>query len=316
MRPYALIDLHCDTLTDCMYAGSNIIDTLDDPARTLSLTSIPKDIHWAQFFAVFVPDELREEKAIRFFDDACANFDRQMEKFGDRVAPCRNADDMEKAWAAGKTAAFLTIENGSALAGDLSRDHTLAEQGVRAITLTWNGENELGSGHTTDHGMSEFGKAAVREMEKENILVDVSHLNDPGFADLLEVATKPFVATHSNARAICAHKRNLTDVQIKEMVRRGCLIGLNYYGPFLRDGGAVRSLDDVYRHVAHFFDLGARKNLTLGSDFDGAVLPPCLDSPEKAADFYEYLLSRGVSQQDADGIFFENACTFLRKNLG
>ena len=75
MRPYALIDLHCDTLTDCMYAGSNIIDTLDDPARTLSLTSIPKDIHWAQFFAVFVPDELRGEKAIRFFDDACANFD-------------------------------------------------------------------------------------------------------------------------------------------------------------------------------------------------------------------------------------------------
>ena len=95
MRPYALIDLHCDTLTDCMYAGSNIIDTLDDPARTLSLTSIPKDIHWAQFFAVFVPDELRGEKAVRFFDDACANFDRQMQKFADRVSPCRNVADME-----------------------------------------------------------------------------------------------------------------------------------------------------------------------------------------------------------------------------
>ena len=121
MRPYALIDLHCDTLTDCMYAGSNIIDTLDDPARTLSLTSIPKDIHWAQFFAVFVPDELRGEKAIRFFDDACANFDRQMRKFADLVSPCRNVADMERAWAAGKTAAFLSVENGSAFAGDLSR---------------------------------------------------------------------------------------------------------------------------------------------------------------------------------------------------
>ena len=77
MRPYALIDLHCDTLTDCMYAGSNIIDTLDDPARTLSLTSIPNDVRWAQFFAVFVPDELRGEKAVRFFDNACANFNRQ-----------------------------------------------------------------------------------------------------------------------------------------------------------------------------------------------------------------------------------------------
>ena len=294
MRPYALIDLHCDTLTDCMYAGSNIIDTLDDPARTLSLTSIPKDIHWAQFFAVFVPDELRGEKAIRFFDDACANFDRQMRKFADRVSPCRNVADMERAWAAGKTAAFLSVENGSAFAGDLSRIGKTKRQGVCAVTLTWNGENEIGCG----------------------ILIDVSHLNDAGLADVFETAERPFLATHSNARAICAHKRNLTDVQIKEMVRRGCLIGLNYYGPFLRDGGAVRSLDDVYRHVAHFFDLGARKNLALGSDFDGAVLPPCLDSPEKAADFYEYLLSRGVSQQDADGIFFENARTFLRKNLG
>ena len=184
------------------------------------------------------------------------------------------------------------------------------------MTLTWNGENELGSGNVTDRGLTDFGRAAVREMERCGVLIDVSHLNDAGLADVFETAERPFLATHSNARAICAHKRNLTDVQIKEMVRRGCLIGLNYYGPFLRDGGAVRSLDDVYRHVAHFFDLGARKNLALGSDFDGAVLPPCLDSPEKAADFYEYLLSRGVSQQDADGIFFENARTFLRKNLG
>jgi len=193
--------------------------------------------------------------------------------------------------------------------------HTLAEQGVRAITLTWNGENELGSGHTTDHGMSEFGKAAVREMEKENILVDVSHLNDPGFADLLEVATKPFVATHSNARALCSHKRNLTDDMIREMVRRNCLIGLNYFVKFLRDDGDVKSLDDLYRHAMHFFELGARKNLALGSDFDGSVLPECLNTPAKVASFYEYLLSRGVSQEDADGVFYKNAQAFFRKNL-
>ena len=317
MNSYGLIDLHCDTLAEYWkYAHTGNPDTLDDPGRVLSLSNMPKDVHWAQFYAVFIPDEERGQAAIDCFEKNRANFYRQMEKFGDRVAPCRNADDMEKAWAAGKTAAFLTIENGSVLAGDLSRVHTLAEQGVRAITLTWNGENELGSGHTTDHGMSEFGKAAVREMEKENILVDVSHLNDPGFADLLEVATKPFVATHSNARALCSHKRNLTDDMIREMVRRDCLIGLNYFVKFLRDDGDVKSLDDLYRHAMHFFELGARKNLALGSDFDGAALPPCLDSAEKTADFYEYLLSRDVSQADADGIFFENARAFLRKNLG
>ncbi len=315
MRPYAIIDLHCDTLTDCMYAASEIPDTLDAPARSLSLSNIPEDVHWAQFFAVFLPDRLRGEEAVRFFDASHENFERQMQKFSSRVSPCRNVADMERAWAAEKTAAFLSVENGSAFAGDLSRIEKLKRQGVCAVTLTWNGENELGSGNVTDRGLTDFGRAAVREMERCGILVDVSHLNDAGLEDVFETAEKPFVATHSNARAICAHKRNLTDAQVKEMVRRGCLIGLNYYGVFLRDDGNVRSLDDLYRHIAHFFDLGAQKDLALGSDFDGADLPECLSSPEKIAEAYGYLLSRGLTQQEIDGIFYDNARAFLRANL-
>lgn len=315
MRPYAIIDLHCDTLTDCMYAASEIPDTLDDPARSLSLSNIPEDVHWAQFFAVFLPDRLRGEEAVRLFDASHENFERQMQKFSSRVSPCRNVADMERAWAAGKTAAFLSVENGSAFAGDLSRIEKLKRQGVCAVTLTWNGENELGSGNVTDRGLTDFGRAAVREMERCGILVDVSHLNDAGLEDVFETAEKPFVATHSNARAICAHKRNLTDAQVKEMVRRGCLIGLNYYGVFLRDDGNVRSLDDLYRHIAHFFDLGAQKDLALGSDFDGADLPECLSSQEKIAEVYDYLLSRGLTQQEIDGIFYDNARAFLRANL-
>lgn len=315
MRPYAIIDLHCDTLTDCMYAASEIPDTLDAPARSLSLSNIPEDVHWAQFFAVFLPDRLRGEEAVRFFDASHENFERQMQKFSSRVSPCRNVADMERAWAAGKTAAFLSVENGSAFAGDLSRIEKLKRQGVCAVTLTWNGENELGSGNVTDRGLTDFGRAAVREMERCGILVDVSHLNDAGLEDVFETAEKPFVATHSNARAICAHKRNLTDAQVKEMVRRGCLIGLNYYGVFLRDDGNVRSFDDLYRHIAHFFDLGAQKDLALGSDFDGADLPECLSSPEKIAEAYGYLLSRGLTQQEIDGIFYDNARAFLRANL-
>ena len=315
MRPYAIIDLHCDTLTDCMYAASEIPDTLDAPARSLSLSNIPEDVHWAQFFAVFLPDRLRGEEAVRFFDASHENFERQMQKFSSRVSPCRNVADMERAWAAGKTAAFLSVENGSAFAGDLSRIEKLKRQGVCAVTLTWNGENELGSGNVTDRGLTDFGRAAVREMERCGILVDVSHLNDAGLEDVFETAEKPFVATHSNARAICAHKRNLTDAQVKEMVRRGCLIGLNYYGVFLRDDGNVRSFDDLYRHIAHFFALGAQKDLALGSDFDGADLPECLSSPEKIAEAYGYLLSRGLTQQEIDGIFYDNARAFLRANL-
>ena len=89
----------------------------------------------------------------------------------------------------------------------------------------------------------------------------------------------------------------------------------NYFVKFLRDDGDVKSLDDLYRHAMHFFELGARKNLALGSDFDGSVLPECLNTPVKVASFYEYLLSRGVSQEDADGVFYKNAQAFFRKNL-
>ena len=314
MRPYALIDLHCDTLTDCKYAAGNP-DTLDDPKRVLSLSAIPADVHWAQFFAIFIPDEQRGRAAIDYFGQNHRNFVRQMKRFSDRVSPCRGLGDMEAAFAQSKTAAFLTVENGSVLAGDLSRVRVLAEAGVCAITLVWNGENEIGSGHGTGHGLSAFGRAVIPEMERCGILVDVSHLNDPGFEDLLEVAQKPFLATHSNARAVAGHRRNLTDEMIREMVRRGCLIGLNYFVSFLRDGGEVTSLDDLYRHIVHFLELGASKNLALGSDFDGAALPDCLNTPQKAAEAYGYLLARGIGQKQADGIFYQNARRFFAENL-
>ncbi|MFR3986404.1 MAG: dipeptidase [Clostridium fessum] len=129
-------------------------------------------------------------------------------------------------------------------------------------------------------------------MEDRGILVDVSHLNDTGYADLFETARRPFVATHSNARAICSHKRNLTDDMIREMVRRNCLIGLNYCKSFITDGGIGDSPDDLYRHIEHFFSLGAYENIALGSDFDGAALPTYLNTPAKAADLYEYFLER------------------------
>lgn len=316
IKPYALIDLHCDTLTDWKYTNTGNKDTLDDPKRVLSLSSIPKDVNWAQFYAVFIPDEIRGQDAIDYFEFNRDNFYRQMEKFNNRVIPCRTVDDMKSSWSAGKTAAFLTVENGSALVGDLSRAKILADEGVRAITLVWNGENELGSGHNTDHGLSDIGKAMVPELEKEGIILDISHLNDSGFADFLKVAKKPFVATHSNARAICSHRRNLTDDMIREMVNRDCLIGLNYFIKFIEDEGKVKSLDDLYLHVEHFFKLGAEKNLALGSDFDGAVLPECLNTPSRAAGLYEYFLSKGLTQEQADGIMYKNAQTFFEKHLG
>lgn len=314
MHPYALIDLHCDTLTACA-AADPCFNTLDDPmAVHLSLSNLPRGVRWGQCFAIFVPDGLSQGEAIDCYTRHQRSFCRQMECFAPRVSPCRTAADIEAAWACGKTAAILTVENGAALGGQLERVDTLARDGVKILTLTWNGENELGSGHDTGHGLTAFGRDVIGRMEELGILVDVSHLNDEGFSDVLESAQKPFVATHSNARAVCPHRRNLTDDQIRAMAERGCLIGLNYSDYFLREGGGA-TFDDLLRHIDHFLALGAEDCLALGSDFDGTDIPPWLDSPEKASGLSQKLLDRGYPPALCGKLMHQNALAFFRANL-
>ncbi len=302
-----MIDLHCDTLTK----GNGI----DDPNLALSLSRIPRDAQWAQFFAIFIPDTHRGAAATAFFDHYCAVFAQEMDRYADRIAPCRSFSEVTQAFSAGKHAAILTVEGGCVLNGELDRIPLLKERGVKALTLTWNGENELGSGNLGSGGLTSFGKAALPLLEQNGILIDVSHLNDAGFADVAELTEKPFIASHANARAVCGHPRNLTDDQIRTIIRRKGLIGLNYYVAFLRGDGAPCGMEDLFRHIAHFLDLGAEDVLALGSDYDGADLPECLDTADKAFAIKEYLLSRGISEALADKIMFGNAYEFFRKNL-
>lgn len=333
MNPYALIDLHCDTLTaltgedslDCLREparreeaiaalAKRILETntLDLPGRHFSLSAVPEGTHWCQCCAIFIPDGLSQEEAVAYYDLRQRSFHRQMEVLSDKVRPCRSAAEIEAAWEQGRTAAVLTVENGSALAGRLDRVETLARDAVRMITLTWNGENEIGSGNATGHGLSPFGREAIRELERCNIVVDVSHLNDKSFYDVLDTAQKPFAASHSNARSVCGHRRNLTDEQIREMVDRKCLIGLTYCNKFLRDGGQSAGLDDLFRHVEHLMELGAEHCLALGSDADGTDVPATLSSPSKTAGLYQYFLDRGLSREQAEGILWKNALKFIK----
>lgn len=336
MLPRALIDLHCDTLTALSPEDAPLLeafrdpakrdktvsvfaeriknaDTLDLPGRHFSLSAIPKGVRWCQCCAIFIPDGLEGEEAVAYYDFHRRSFQRQMEALSGKVLPCRTAADIEAAWRQGKAAAVLTVENGSALAGRLDRIEALARDGVRMMTLTWNGENKIGSGNVTDHGLSPFGREAVRELERQGVILDVSHLNDQGFADLLKTAQKPFAASHSNARAVCGHKRNLTDDQIREMVRRGCLIGLNYYNAFLREDGQPAAPDDLWRHAEHFLELGAEHCLALGSDADGADLPLWLDGPVQFAGLYQFFLDRGLTASQAEGILWRNARNFFKE---
>ena len=182
------------------------------------------------------------------------------------------------------------------------------------MTLTWNGHNELASGHDTGEGFSPFGREAVAAMEERGILVDVSHLNDRGFEEQLDIAQKPFVASHSNARSVCAHRRNLPDAFIQEMVRRGGLIGLNYCRNFLSDEGRG-SMEDLWRHVERFLELGAGDCLALGSDYDGTDIHLDLRRAEKALGLYDFFTGRGPPPETAEAILFGNAWRFFQSAL-
>lgn len=316
MNKTGMIDLHCDTLVEWNYAKTGALDTLDDPARVVSLSKFSKGTRWTQCFAIFCPDEVRGDDALAYFDQYAKSFHRQMEKFSDRVAPCRTAAEMDAAFAAGKFAAVLTVEGGAVLAGELSRLDVLADAGVKIMTLVWNGANEIASGHQNpEMGFTEFGKSVVQELERVNIFPDVSHLNDKGFWELCELTDLPLLATHSNARSVCPHLRNLTDEQILEIVRRKGLIGLNYYVEFLGDGATENGFAAILRHTEHFLKLGAEDVLALGSDFDGATLPPDLDSAEKALGLADYLLSHGISEAQVEKIMFGNAMRFFREHF-
>ena len=289
-----VVDLHCDTLT----AGT-VGQELNDPNCHFCLDALPEDVHWTQVCAIFIPDELRGDRAVEFYELHYRAFLRQVEKNSHRLRFCRSAEDLELARREGKTAALLSVEGGCVLRGELERVDLLAQQGVRCITLTWNGENELGSGHDSGRGLTDFGRAAVEQMEQRGILVDVSHLNDAGFSDLLNTAARPFLATHSNARSVCPHRRNLTDEQIRAMVARGCLIGLNYYERFLVPEGEATP-EHLLAHIRHFLRLGAEDCLALGSDFDGARIPVWLNTPRKAAGLAELLDRGGIPETVAE----------------
>lgn len=301
-----LFDLHCDTLYEAEKNGLSLSRNklaLDFSRGTAYHT-------WIQAMAVWMPRGVRGEKAADLFR-RCRKYLENALRREPAVRLCREAEDLQ-AVASGGAGVILTVEGGSVLGGRLEQIAVLRACGVRAMTLTWNDNNELGGGSDGESpsGITPFGRSAVKEMERLGIAVDVSHASDQLFEDVCGCACKPFLATHSNARKICNHRRNLTDAQFCEIARRGGVAGLNLYPAFLT-GGEDASFEDIYRHLAHFWGLGGERAVALGSDFDGARMPSCLKGIEDYSRFYEYLLGKNIKESWIDQLFFENAYRFF-----
>ena len=323
-----VFDLHCDTLDRLALSGDPAVpggfyehdagvprdrmSRLDDNDAHISLTRMAC-FDWCQCFAVYVPDELRGDAAWSLFERVRRFWESETDRCSAKVARVRDAAGAAAAFEQGRNAAMLTVEGCSFLEDDAQAEprlDALAEAGVRMATLTWNGPNALGSGNDTSDGLTPFGRRMIRGLEGRGIVVDASHLNDAGFCDLLAVAERPFACSHSNARAVCPHPRNLEDWQLREIADRGGIVGLNFYNAFLREDGAEATPDDVLRHVDHMLNVAGEDLLALGSDYDGSDVPCWLDPCDKVA-YLHALLAREFGAAIAERIFHDNAERFF-----
>ena len=224
---------------------------------------------------------------------------------------CRTIEEADRAHEQGKAAAFLSVEGAELLDCDVDRLEQAAADGVVAINLTWNNANAISGTNVQEpeRGLSPLGRQFVMRMQELGVLVDVSHLSDPGFWDVIEIVRKPIIASHSNARSVWNHTRNLTDEQITAIINNQGIIGLNFYRDFI---GYGEDFDTVRTHLDHILSLGGEKQVALGGDWDGCDTIDALPTILQLADLYEYLLTRNYAQTMLEDLFYNNLMRVVR----
>ena len=298
-----LFDGHCDTILKCYLEGGG----LRRQTGHLDLERRRGKGRWAQFFATFgSPEDIPGRSLWEVFLEEYALFRSEMDANADLVTFCRTGTEAQAAFAAGKTAAFLSAEGAELLDCDLDKLRLAHRMGVRIVNITWNHPNALSgtNAEEQDRGLSEQGRAFVKTMGELGMLVDVSHLSDPGFWDVMEITDRPVVATHSNSRAVFPHPRNLTDEQFTAIINTNGVAGLNMYAGFLGDDP---DFDTVVSHLEHFLALGGENNVSMGGDWDGITsMPRGMSGIQDMEKLYEHLLRRNYSEALLEKVFYSN----------
>ncbi len=298
-----LFDCHCDTAVRAYVTG----ESLRENSLHLDLMRLMRFSPSAQVFAVCTETLDRpQEKAAEII----ISFKEQIKMNSDIVKLCLNSHDIKDAVNNGRIAALLSVE-GAEQIGDIKLAY---DSGVRIVHITWNFDNELcGSAVGSGTGLSEKGRGFVKAAQEKGILLDMSHISERGFWDVLEISSKPVIAGHSNAKALCNVPRNLSDEQFKALIMHGGGVGINLYPGFL---GLNRDIEGVLAHIEHFFALGGEKNVFFGCDFDGiSEMPGGIGGVEDIGRIYEILLKNNYSESLVRDIFWNNIFNIMEKVL-
>jgi membrane dipeptidase len=322
-----VVDSHCDTILDVM--GVDWKSSAPKKARSLGERStegqvdIPRLVEGGvdvQIFAMYIEPRYKEgplavKRGLQMLDALYA----EVEKFPDKITLARSYKDILNAVSNHKIAALPSFEGGEPLSGDLGILRMFYRLGLRVITLTWNQRNEIADGageQRTKGGLTEFGVETIGEMNRLGMIVDVSHLSDAGFYDVIATTSTPVIASHSNARAVCDHRRNLTDDQIRALAKNGGVMGMCFSPHFIDADERNQTLDRLLDHVDHVAQLVGCDHIGLGSDFDGlSGIPRGLEDATKMPQITMGLMRRGYSDEDIRMILGGNYLRVLERVL-
>ncbi|MFT7463480.1 MAG: membrane dipeptidase [Pseudohongiellaceae bacterium] len=273
-RDALVLDAHADTLTEMTDRGYDLDQGL--PGTQLDLARCAQGVLDAQVFTCFVHPSYVPGRAADRVRAMLDTMDRQFALFPDRLVLCRGPGDIVAAREAGLLGVLLAIEGGHAIEDDLDVLREFHGRGVRTMTLTWNNSNEWADGcggHQPHGGLTVRGREVVAAMEELRVVVDISHVARSTFDDVLSIAQRPVIASHSCARALRDHPRNLDDDQLRAVAQGGGVACVNFYPGFLVDDGDC-TLEHLLDHVMHFVDVAGPEHVGLGSDFDGIPESP------------------------------------------
>lgn len=313
-----ICDCHCDTLTELYNKNASLYENEQhfDIKRQIALGG------GLQFCAIYVPTEVfRYQGGLRYTLCLLDKYNQEIKKLhenGIDVLQVRTAEDAGNVLKH-KAATLLAIEEGGAIDGSLEALRCLYELGVRAMTLTWSNRNDIADGineEATGSGLTLFGKQVVAQMNRLGMLVDVSHISTAGFWSVIETSTKPIIATHSNAKSLCSHPRNLNDEQIKALAQNGGLAGITFAGQFLEEDWRNACIESVYKHIDYMLNIiGNDEHIGFGSDFDGISHPPYnIQGVQDYKPLIEYL-SKYYSDETINKITHQNVINLLQKVL-
>jgi len=304
-------DLHCDTLYEMYEKNTGFYES----GCAVSLENAAIFDKYARIAAIWTKAGIPDGDAYARYKEILAHARASK---SDNIVFCRTKDEVETALNEKKIPIILAVEGASLLGGDIGRLDELYSDGVRFLTLTWKNSDCVGGAWNTDDGLTSFGREVVKRCADLGIIVDVSHSSRKTTAETLDIADAcgaKVIATHSNAHAVCAHGRNLTDDEAKSIAARGGIIGISLVPDHLKDGGDA-DVSDIIRHICHYLSMGLEDNVCIGADFDGVVrLPRGIKSERDVVKINEALSHFGICDVAREKIFFSNAYDYIIKNM-